>query len=49
MLPAAHGGMTGPVIASGVAAGDQLGLTVEPEGGSPQPTSRPILMVNLSA
>jgi anti-sigma-K factor RskA len=49
MLPAAHGGMTGPVIASGMAAGDHMGLTVEPEGGSPRPTSRPILMVNLSA
>jgi anti-sigma-K factor RskA len=49
MLPAAHGGMTSPVIASGVAAGDQVGLTVEPEGGSPRPTSGPILMVNLSA
>src|SRR5712691_8002733 len=26
MLPAAHGGMTSPMIASGLAAGDQVGL-----------------------
>jgi hypothetical protein len=49
MLPALHGGMTSPVVASGLAAGDWAGLTVEPEGGSPQPTSTPILMLSLTA
>ena len=49
MLPAAHRGMTSPVIASGITAGDWAGLTIEPEGGSSQPTSAPILMLSLTA
>jgi anti-sigma-K factor RskA len=49
MLPAAHAGMTSPVVASGLVPGDWVGLTVEPEGGSPQPTTRPVLMLSLAA
>ena len=49
LLPAPRGGMTSPVIASGLTAGDRVGLTIEPEGGSPQPTSTPILMLSLTA
>ncbi len=49
MLPAPHRGMTSPVIATGLAAGDWVGLTVEPAGGSPRPTSRPVLMLSLAA
>jgi anti-sigma factor RsiW len=49
MLPAPHEGMTGPVTATGLTAGDWVGLTVEPAGGSAHPTSRPILMLNLTA
>lgn len=49
MLPAAHRGMTSPVIASDITAGDWAGLTIEPEGGSSQPTSAPILMLRLTA
>ena len=49
MLPEPLQGMTSPVIASGLAAGDWAGLTVEPAGGSPHPTSRPILMLDLAA
>ena len=49
MLPAPRGGVTSPVIASGLAAGDRIGLTVEPEGGSPDPTSTPVLMLSLTA
>jgi len=49
MLPAAHNGMTSPVIATGLAAGDWVGLTVEPGAGSPHPTSSPILMLSLTA
>ncbi len=45
MLPAPHRGMTSPVIATGLAVGDWVGLTVEPAGGSPRPTSRPVLML----
>ena len=49
MLPAPHNGMTSPVIATGLAAGDWVGLTVEPGAGSPHPTSSPILMLSLTA
>ena len=49
MLPAAHNGMTSPVMATGLAAGDWVGLTVEPGTGSPHPTSSPILMLSLTA
>jgi len=49
MLPAPRAGMAGPVIATGLAAGDWVGLTVEPAGGSHHPTSRPILMLSLAA
>ena len=39
MLPAGSDGMTGPVIASGLRAGDHLALTAEPAGGAAQPTT----------
>lgn len=44
VLPAARNGMTGPLVVSGLAPGDEVGLTVEPAGGSPHPTSVPIMM-----
>jgi anti-sigma-K factor RskA len=47
MLPDPHQGMTAPVVVTGVAAGDRVGLSVEPAGGSPRPTSAPVLMVDL--
>ena len=43
LLPAAQDGVTSPVIATGLVKGDKLGLTVEPAGGSQQPTTTPIL------
>jgi Anti-sigma-K factor rskA/Putative zinc-finger len=49
LLPAPHGGMTGPVIATGLAAGDWIGLTVAPAAGSPRPASAPVLMLDLTA
>jgi hypothetical protein len=48
LLPAPHDGMTSPVIATGLAAGDSIGLTVAPGHGSPHPASTPILMLNLT-
>jgi anti-sigma-K factor RskA len=36
-------GMAGPLVATGLRAGDRLGLTVEPASGSQRPTS-PMLM-----
>jgi anti-sigma-K factor RskA len=47
MLPAPRRGMTAPVVVSGIEAGDQVGLTVEPASGSSSPTSTPVLMLPL--
>jgi anti-sigma-K factor RskA len=47
MLPDPRQGMTGPVIASGLAAGDRLGLTVEPAGGAPRPDTAIIMLITL--
>jgi anti-sigma-K factor RskA len=48
MVPgSARGGMAGPMVVSGLRAGDSVGLTVEPAGGSPRPTSPPVVLVSL--
>jgi anti-sigma factor RsiW len=47
MLPAPRGGMFGPMVVSGLRAGDQVGLTIEPAAGSPRPTAPPIVLVGL--
>ena len=47
MLPGPRQGMTGPVITAGLAAGDRLGLTVEPAGGAPHPSTTVILAIAL--
>jgi anti-sigma-K factor RskA len=44
----ARGGMAGPMVVSGLRAGDSVSLTVEPAGGSPRPTSPPVVLVSLS-
>jgi hypothetical protein len=41
MLPRPTHGMTSPVIATGLRAGDEIELTVEPSGGAPAPTTSP--------
>ena len=46
-LPTPKLGMTAPVIISGIAPGDRMGVTVEPAGGSRHPTSPPVLMLAL--
>jgi anti-sigma-K factor RskA len=38
-------GMAGPAVISGIAAGDMVGLTVEPASGSLKPTSPPVVMI----
>lgn len=45
LLPVASGGRTAPVLASGLITGDRIGLTVEPAGGTAQPTTRPIVVI----
>ncbi len=47
MLPAGPHHMTGPVIASGLRAGDHLALTAEPAGGAARPTAPMMLDVLL--
>jgi anti-sigma-K factor RskA len=46
LLPASNsGGVTSPVLASDVRSGDRLGITVEPAGGTSQPTTTPIVLL----
>jgi anti-sigma-K factor RskA len=49
LLPGASGGKTAPVLASGLVRGDQVGVTVEPAGGTKQPTTKPIVLIGLGA
>jgi anti-sigma-K factor RskA len=46
-LPAPRAGMVGPMVVSGLAAGDRVGLTVESSAGSPRPTAPVIMMLGL--
>jgi anti-sigma-K factor RskA len=45
LLPAATSGLTAPYLASGLVGGDKLGITVEPAGGTKQPTTTPIVLL----
>lgn len=47
LVPAAISGRTAPVLASGLAVGDKIGVTVEPAGGSSAPTTAPIVLMAL--
>jgi anti-sigma-K factor RskA len=47
LLPMPKHGMSGPVVATGLRAGDRLGLTVEPAHGSRRPTSPMIFVLAL--
>jgi hypothetical protein len=49
LLPAGTDGRAGPMVISGLARGDRVGLTIEPAGGSARPTSPAILMLTISA
>ena len=49
LLDLQPGGRSDPIIASGLRPGDQTGLTIEPAGGSPQPTTTPIVVVPLTS
>jgi hypothetical protein len=49
LLPAPSAGHTAPVLASGLVAGDKIGVTVEPAGGTSRPTTTPILVMSLPA
>jgi len=47
LLPEPNAGRTAPVLASGLEAGDKVGMTVEPSGGTSSPTTTPILVMPL--
>jgi anti-sigma-K factor RskA len=49
LLPTPHLGMTAPVIVTGLAAGDRMGVTVEPAGGSKHPDMPAVVMLGLPA
>jgi anti-sigma-K factor RskA len=49
LLPAPRAGRTQPLLATGLLPGDELGLTIEPAGGTTQPTTTPILVIPLRA
>jgi hypothetical protein len=48
MLPASSAGMVGPMVVSGLAAGDRIVITVESASGASRPTSLPVLLLGLS-
>jgi anti-sigma-K factor RskA len=48
LLPAPSDGRTAPLLASGLASGEQAGVTVEPAGGTLKPTKPPIVAVPLA-
>ena len=48
LLPPPAAGRTAPLLASGLQPGDAVALTVEPAGGTSQPTTTPIVAVPLS-
>jgi anti-sigma-K factor RskA len=49
LLPPAAAGRTAPLLAAGFTAGSQVGVTVEPAGGTSRPTTTPILVMSLRA
>jgi hypothetical protein len=49
LLPVPSAGKTAPLLASGLVAGDKVGVTVEPAGGTSKPTTAPIVLMSLPA
>jgi hypothetical protein len=49
LLPGTAHGHTSPLLVNGFVPGDQLGMTVEPAGGTSRPTTTPILVLPLRA
>ena len=48
-LPPPKQGMTAPMVVAGLAAGDRMGVTIEPAAGALHPSSPPVLMLSLPA
>ena len=49
LVPQASGETTTPVLAAGLEAGDKVGVTVEPAGGTTSPTTTPIVVMAVAA
>jgi anti-sigma-K factor RskA len=49
LLTITSAGSTTPVLAAGVLPGDRLGITVEPAGGTRQPTTTPVVVMPVTA
>jgi anti-sigma-K factor RskA len=49
LLPSSSNGATSPVLAADVQPGDKLAITVEPSGGTPQPTTTPVVLLTAQA
>jgi anti-sigma-K factor RskA len=49
LLSTSAPGRTTPLLADHLVAGDQIGVTVEPAGGTSRPTTAPILLMSLPA
>jgi hypothetical protein len=47
LLARLSGGKTAPQLASGYLPGDQIGVTVEPAGGTTKPTTNPIVVLSV--
>jgi anti-sigma-K factor RskA len=47
LLPSAGGGAAASLIAAGPPAGDKVAVTVEPAGGTRQPTTKPIVILSV--
>jgi anti-sigma-K factor RskA len=48
LLPAPSEGRTAPLLAAGLGRGDSAAVTIEPAGGTSQPTSKPIVAIPLT-
>jgi anti-sigma-K factor RskA len=49
LLTVTSTGSTTPALAAGVRPGDRLGITVEPAGGTAQPTTTPVVVMPVTA
>jgi anti-sigma-K factor RskA len=49
LLKVTSSGLAAPLLASGVLPGDRLGITVEPAGGTQQPTTTPVVIMPVAA
>ena len=49
LLTVTSSGSAAPLLASGVLPGDRLGITVEPAGGTAQPTTTPVVIMPVTA